>query len=199
MLSGQALGENKYRQHKLGGSTPRMKVSQAWILSVAIMFGILVFSVWTLLEQPWLFLSTRDVDICNGDTRDQVRVCSLVVQTRIQESALSREVRRLGIGIPQTRTWKRAFEGRLVNTIQTDYYHGSALMWCDTLVHILDQAKAPDDERRIILEKLMATLQTGDAKRTQEEALLLIAEVADKHGLDVFHPEIKDYLTRLAH
>ena len=187
----------KYRQAERGGAAPGMKTSVKSAVWPAVILIVLLLCLWLLLDVPWLLGADMDIDINSADTRHQVRVLSLTVKTEIEESVLSREVRRLGINIPPTRVWKPTYEGHLTNENHISYRYGSILAMCHHLMSILDQAKAPDEERRAILETLMKTLRKGDPRKTQEETFLLMAEVAERHDMQVFVPEFMNYITRL--
>jgi hypothetical protein len=166
-------------------------------LLAAALLGLVLLLSWPLLGQPWIFCRGTDIDINSGDTRHAVYVFSLCAKNEIQESDLSREVRRLGIDVPATRVWKRAFESYLVEGSHIDYSYGSVVATCGQLFSILDETKTPDKERRVVLETLMTSLRTGDPRNAQEQLYLLIDEIGEKHGLDVFIPELKKHLKRL--
>jgi hypothetical protein len=165
-------------------------------LFAGVLLGLLLF-FWPLLGHPWIFCRGTDIDINSGDTRHAVYVFSLCVKNEIQESDLSREVRRLRIGVPATRAWKRAFESYLVEGSHIDYSYGSVVVTCGQLLSILDETKASDEERRIALETLMTSLRTGNPRNAQEQLYLLIDEIGERHGLDVFVPEFKQHLKAL--
>lgn len=137
------------------------------------------------------------MDINSGDIRHAVHVFRLRVKGEIQESDLSREVRRLGIDIPATRVWKRAFESYLVEGRSINWKYGHVDVASDQLLGILDETNASDEERRVVLEKFMASLRMEDADHTLWQARLLIDEIAEKHGLHVFTPEIERELRRV--
>ncbi len=165
-----------------------MEVRPASIVCIVVVLALSVLCSWLLLDQAWLYCAHTDIDINSGDTRYQVRIFSLLVTTEIRESALSREIRRLGIAVSPTRAWKRTSEARIVNASDSYYLYGSVIVQCLYLLNVLDHVNASDEERRVILCKLMTSLQTGDAQRAREQAFLLTREVGDKHGLDVFAP-----------
>jgi hypothetical protein len=122
--------------------------------------------------------------------------CESSLKSEIQESDLSREVRRLAIDIPATHVWKRAFESYLVEGRYINCKYGSVCVGYHQLLSILDEVKAPDDERRVILEKFMTSLRTEDAGRAWWQGCLLIDEVAGKRGLRVFTPEFEEALKK---
>lgn len=174
-----------------------MKPRAAWITCAVAVLAVVLLCLWPLLGRSWFFVKYADIDLNSGDLRHQVRVCSLVVSTRIEESPLSREVRRLGIPVPANRAWRHAFEGRLVRGVCVDYWYGSVYVQIHTLLSLLDQTKTPDEERRVILTELMTSLQTGDPHVAREQTFILMGDIADKHGLDYFIPEFKAYVDKL--
>jgi len=175
------------------------KATPLYIMLLAgALLGLVLLLSWPLLGQPWIFCRGTDIDINSGDTRHGVYVLSLCMKNEIQESDLSREVRRLGIAIPATRVWKRAFESHLVNQSHTDYSYGHVVATCDQLLCILDLTKASDQERRVALESLMTGLRTGNPHQAQDQLFLLMDEIGERHGLEVFdNPELKEYLKTL--
>lgn len=170
------------------------------LVSIAVIIGVLaglLLFFWPLLGHPWVFSRCTDVDINSGETRDAVYVLCLRVKNEIQESDLSREVHRLGIDIPAIRVWKCAFESYLVEGRYIDYSYGGVVATCSQLLSVLNQAKAPDEERRVALEMLMTSLRTGDPRQAEKQTYLLIDEIEDKHGLDVLDPQFKEHLKEL--
>ena len=139
-------------------------------LSIAVMVGVvaglLLFFAPMLCRQSSVFCRGADIDINSGDTRHTVHVFSLCVKNEIQESDLSREVRRLGIDIPPSRAWKRTFESHLVEGQYVNWKYGHVVTAARRLLSIFDEARAPDEERRAALEGFMASLRMEDADQT---------------------------------
>jgi hypothetical protein len=168
------------------------------LLLAGILLGGLILLLRPLLGEPWVFRRCTDIDLNSGGTRDVAYVFSLCVKNRIQESDLSREVRRLGIDVPGTRVWKRAFESYLVEGVYIDYSYGGVVATCGQLLRILDLTEASDQERRVALEMLLTSLRTGDPRQTQDQLHLLMDEIGGRHGLEVFdNPELKEHLKTL--
>ncbi len=159
-------------------------------LSAGVLLGLLLF-FWPLVGHSWVFCRGTDIDINSGDIRHAVHVFRLRVKGEIQESDLSREVRRLGIDIPATRVWKRTFESYLVEGRSIHWKYGQVDVASRQLLSILDETNAPDEERQAILEKFMASLRKENADHALWQARLLTDELAEKHGVHVFTPEIK--------
>jgi len=148
-----------------------------------IFFVVLALGVWLSPGRPWVFNFNTDIDINSGDFRDRVCVFCAPVKDRVYDSELSREVRRLGVGIPATRVWKRMGQKYI-----------RVLISCEELLNTLNEVKAPDEERRVVLERLMTSLRTEDADRASWQGRLLRNEVAGKRGLHVFTPEFEEAL-----
>jgi hypothetical protein len=147
---------------------------------------LLTLCLWPVLGQPWIFSRCIDLDINSGDLRRQVRVFSLTVSTQIEESDVSREVRRLGIEVPAERVWKTAFQSHLVQSRHVNCRYGGVFVLCAQVLLFLDEAHAPDEERRAVMERLMAHLRTGDPRLVREVNYLLLAEIAERHDLQGF-------------
>jgi hypothetical protein len=137
-----------------------------------------------------------DLDINSGDLRNRVYVCYLPVRSKITESTLSHEVRRLSVAVPANRVWRPAFVQRREPT-HSDYLYGRLVSGVfDQLVTLLDETHTPDEERRVILDQFMKSLRLRHALDAQEEGYTLMASVADKHGLHIFDPEFLKQLKR---
>jgi len=174
-----------------------MKASAVSIVIAAAIMAVVLLCLWPLLGQSWFYVKYTDIDLNSGDLRHQGRVCSLVVSTRIEESPLSREVRRLGIAVPANRVWTHAFEGRLVRGVCADYYYGRIFSYGRQLLMLLDLANAADEERRAVVERFITSLRTGNPLDTLDQTYLLMMEVDDKHGLNTFTPEFKAHVGEL--
>lgn len=168
------------------------------VLLAGALLGLVLLLSWPLLGQPWIFCRGTDIDINSGDVRRAVHVLRLRVKGEIQESDLSREVRRFGIAVPGTRVWKRAFERPLVEGVHIDYSYGRVVATCRQLFCVFELTQASDQERRVALEKLMTSLRTGNPDQAQDQLLLLMEEIGERHGLEVFdNPELKEHLKTL--
>jgi hypothetical protein len=145
-----------------------MKTCEARILLLGILLAVVLLWLHPLLGHPWIFSAHEDIDINSGDIRHQVYVCSFRVKDGIEESAFSREVRRLGIAIPTPPVWKRVQTRFLVSSICVDYTYGPAIGACNSLLAVLTESNASDQDRRIILQKFLATLQNATARTIME-------------------------------
>jgi hypothetical protein len=176
--------------------TPKLS-TVTWITVVLTV----LWCAWWLHDEPLMVIHFTDVDINSGDFRHRVCLCyepigSLPVKkSKISESPLSHEVRRLGIHVPAERAWRTAFEdGR--KDVFVDYVYGSLVAMFDKMLWLLDETKTSDKERRVTLEKFMTSLRTRHAFVAQEHGYVLIQEICDKHGLDMFVPDFQEELRR---
>ena len=71
------------------------------------------------------------------------------------------------------------------------------MMVCANLVRILAETNAPDDERRVVLEKFLAMLRTDDPRRVQYEGWFLILDIGDKYDVHMFEPWFEEELRRM--
>lgn len=155
---------------------------------------LLVLCVWPLLSQPWIFTRSADLDINSGKLRHQTHVFSVLVSEDTEESILSREVRRLGIQTPATPVWKRMIESYLMSSKHIDYTYGRLFAMSGQLLTVLDLVKASDDEGHSVIERLMSVLQSGDSGHADRQILLLMAEIGDRHDMEVLTPQAKSWL-----
>lgn len=170
---------------------PSMQPNITTISLAIIGLFLLVLCIWPLLGQPWLLSRSRDLDINSGRLRRQTRVFSLRFGEKTEESALSREIRRLGIQTPATPVWKRTGESYLVRSKFVNYAYGGLYATSGQLLAILELVKAPDDERRSVLTRFMSALQSGDARHAKHQAWLLMAEIGERHDMEVLTPQVK--------
>jgi hypothetical protein len=173
----------------------RSKPSTLRVTLICVVVTALAFCVWLFLPQSWVLSSNDDVDVNSGDLRDGLSVFGVPLTSRVQESELSREVRRLGMAMPAEREWKHM--GRHFGGVYRDSSYGFMMGPCETLVVILEETNTLDEERRAILEKLMKMLRTEEPGHVREEAFLLTIEIADKHNLHVLNPSVEDYYRAL--
>ncbi len=173
------------------------KLSAVVVVLGPVLLVVFVFGVWWLLGERWVFSSNGEMDINSGDLRERVCVFGVPVKNEVYESALSHEIRRLGVAIPATRVWKRTGQSCLVQRSSINFRYRHVLMGCDDLLDILDEVKAPDEERRAVLERLMTSVRTEDGDRARWQASLLKNDVAGKRGLHVFSPEFEETLKKV--
>ncbi len=161
-------------------------------ISLAIIgLFLLALCIWPLLGQPWLLSRSRDLDINSGRLRRQTRVFSWRSSEKTEESMLSREIRRLGIQTPAAPLWKRIGESYLVRSRFINYAYGGVFAASEQLLMTLEMAKAPDDERRDVLTRFMSALQSANARHARDQAWLLMAEIGERHDMEVLTPQVK--------
>jgi len=122
---------------------------------------LVILGAWALLPTAGIYRVHRDVDVNTGDIRKQSYVCFARVKDEIETSPFSQEIRRLGIGVDKERVWKRAGT-RLPGRGFVCFRYGGAVANCDLLVRLLDGVETPDEDRRVILQGVLTSLQTGD-------------------------------------
>lgn len=135
-----------------------MRVRMTFIALIAAILAISAFCVCALLTQSWLFSKHVHIDINSGDIRWQVRLCSLKITDRIDESLLSQEARRLEIDVPTGRVWKSVGTRYIAGSGSGSY--GITMGLGDALVQSMIAANTPDPERRVIIERFLSTLRT---------------------------------------
>jgi hypothetical protein len=163
--------------------------------TIALLLVLLVAGLSVLWRTPWGLRQEGAMDITSGDYRYRVYFCGIPVKSEIEESSLSREVRRLGIAVPAKRQWRRMW--RYYGGVHSDSCYGFAMGHCDELVSLFERTNAGDEERRDVLGRLMTALRTQERDRVMEEVRLLIMEVGDKHNLHVFTPKVEEYYRSL--
>ena len=99
----------------------------------------------------WLYHVRIAIDVNSGDIARQTYLCGRQISEDIQESAFSREVRRLGIAVPKGRHW-RSIEDRYTSLV-TD---------CRMTISAMDRLKMPDAERSTRLVEMLAIMQAED-------------------------------------
>ncbi|MBM4024079.1 MAG: hypothetical protein FJ280_01550 [Planctomycetes bacterium] len=172
----------------------RPRLSRVMIVLSPVVLAMVVFCAWVLLGEPWVFSNNTDLDLHSGALRDQMFVFGVPVKSRVYESELSREIRRLGIAVPATRTWKRIGQANLVQRHSISSGYSRVLVRCDALLNTLGEVRAPDDERRVILQRLVTILQTQDPRSAGSQVRLRRDEVASQRGLRVLRPEFEEKL-----
>lgn len=120
-----------------------------------------------------------DMDINSGDLRGLKPQLEPGDRYVVFESRLSKEVRRLGISIPQERQWRVL--GRVPSGgVEIMNLYGSLLPTIDRLLDLLDETRATDELRRDVLERLMTCMRTSKPLDTISEVRSLCIEVKSK-------------------
>lgn len=123
-----------------------------------------------------------EIDIKSGDFRGVIYTPDGSSRYGIYESELSKEVRRLGIPIPDQRRWVEFYGGPGFGGMEVNYVYRPLLPAVRRLLELLDQVNATDEERRSVLERFMASLRTEKAPDAINNANALSVEVANRHG-----------------
>jgi len=138
----------------------------------------------------------REIDINSGDVRGSRYRDDGSAHYGIYESELSKEVRRLGIPVPEQRDWWiiHGSSGGL-GGMHVDPVYGNLLPTARRLLDRLDEVNAPNDERRDVLERFMTSLRNDRPLAAIQKGRMLIVEVCDCHGLQ--SPFVPGYTERL--
>jgi hypothetical protein len=150
------------------------------------------------LSPPGRSYARQDLDLNSGAFRYQEDSTASSGKTTIVESPLSREVRRLGIKVPETRNWQPMYIEKHNGGLHADFIYPKVVQVANQLLRLLEKTGTADNERRLILEKFMMSLRTEDPSRVCTEGDLMALELADKYDLNVFfRPEYEAYLRGL--
>ena len=136
------------------------------------------------------------IDINSGDLRGTRSMVDGAPRYIIYESELSKEVRRLGIPIPEERRWEVVFRPPTGGMAIT-YAYRTLLPAVHRLLVLLDEVKAADQERLDVLGRFMTYLRTENPPAATAKADMLMQEVADRYGLE--SPFLPDYVEQLRH
>lgn len=128
-----------------------------------------------LLVHPRIFITNTYVDVNSGDLKMETTICGLRIWNRIRKTPFSREVRRLGIAVPQDRAWRlaRTEQAMLMGT------HSHARLDpvrhdLRLLIEIFTVGKVSNQDRLVILESILKSLKKnrpGGEIRDQIKAL----------------------------
>jgi hypothetical protein len=135
-----------------------------------------------------------EIDINSGDLRGARSILDGPPWYEVYESELSKEVRRLGIPIPEEPQWM-VISGPPSGGMRVTYIYSRLLPAARMLLQFFDEANASDEERRAVLQRLMTSLRTEQPPDAIEKAHMLVLEVVDRHGLE--SPFLPDYAGRL--
>jgi len=116
------------------------------------------------LGVPRIFSINKDFDLNSGDERVYVYVCFLKIKDKIHVTPFSQEVRRLGIAVPKERKWVSTSTKlqRLITKRYICSIYGCIPADCNFLIWLFDKGNLSDENRRIILQKFLTILQSGD-------------------------------------
>jgi hypothetical protein len=119
---------------------------------------LLLVTIHILRHPWWLYCARTAIDVHSGDIARRTYVCDRKVRETIEETAFSREVRRLGIALPEGRYWRSA-GGR----------YGYLIGDCRLVVLAMDELRMPDAERAVLLKEILTIIQAKDIDRRRLE------------------------------
>lgn len=136
------------------------------------------------------------IDIMSGDLRRTRSSSDGITQYEVYESELSKEVRRLGIPIPEERQW-RVIARPASRGLRIRYVYEDALLIAQRLLMLLDDVGASDEERRATIERFMNNIRTEKPSTAFKNGHMLILEISNRHGWESpFTPEHTENLQR---
>ena len=120
----------------------------------------------------------REVDTNSGDLRGTRYRADGTSVYGVYESGLSKEVRRLGITIPEHREWFVVVGSSGVSgAMYVDPAYGNLLPTARRLLEELDEIRATDEKRRDVLGRFMTSLRTEKPLVAINTGRMLITEV----------------------
>jgi hypothetical protein len=139
----------------------RMRIIYLILIIVVLVLLLLGVCKEFLLGFPRVYSINMDFDLNSGDVRWYTYACFLKIKDEIKTTQFSKEVRRLGIDVPQERKWAPTYTKFLINK-DVLYVYGQTPGDCNYLIKLFDKGNVSDEDRRIILQKFITILQTGD-------------------------------------
>jgi hypothetical protein len=130
------------------------------IIVILVIGSILVALLVPLLGDPRVYRIDKSIDANSGDLRVQVYICSLQTKSYVESTPFSREVRRLGIPLVENRMWRPVSTRCLTRGRHITYTYRRTIRQCDELMEMFDHGNVPDENRRIILQNILAALQS---------------------------------------
>lgn len=142
-----------------------MKTQGRHLLFGIVLLLMLIVCICFLLDYPHVFSINRDIDINSGDVRVRMYICFLRIKDEVQKTSFSQEVLRLAIDVPQERKWMPTHT-KLLSSRHIEYVYGGIPVECDILIKTFDDGNVPDEDRRVILQRILTILQSGDRQVT---------------------------------
>ena len=165
-----------------------MKIKVRHLLFILVALLLLVvcveFLVEFLLGFPRIYSISMDFDLNSGDVRWYTYACLVKIKDEIKTTQFSQEVRRLGINVPQERKWVPTYTKFLIFK-DILYVYGQTPTDCNYLIKLFDKGNVSDENRRIILQKFITILQTGDHRNVP----LMITEEIQAEAEKVYKVE----------
>lgn len=120
------------------------------------------------------------IDLNSGDVKGTRYRADGTTVYGVYESELSKEVRRLGIAIPQEREWRSlASFGSGGTGGHFDNRYREVLPMARRLLNRLDEVNAADEERRDVLEDFMTSLRAGNPLHAINAGRTMIIEIRE--------------------
>lgn len=138
-----------------------MKIKIRYFIIAPIVLFLLAEGIYYLLGFPRVYSINMDFDLNSGDVRLYKYICFLKTKDKIKTTLFSQEVRRLGINVPQERKWMPT-NTKFIIFKHVRYVYEGTPGECNHLIKLLDKGNVSDDDRLIILKKLIKILHTGD-------------------------------------
>ncbi len=121
-----------------------------------------------------------EIDLNSGDVKGTRYRADGTTVYGVYESELSKEVRRLGIAIPQEREWRSlASFGSGGTGGHFDNRYREVLPMARRLLNRLDEVNAADEERRDVLEDFMTSLRAGNPLHAINAGRTMIIEIRE--------------------
>ncbi len=137
-------------------------------ISIVILV-VLVCLMYLLLRHPRAYSIIGDVDINSGDVRTQKYVCLVRIKNEINTTRFSREVRRLGIEIPEDHLWERIRTEEGLVSKKINYRYADALTDCIQATLAFEINNVPDEKRKVILKEMLENLRDGKLNEIKEQ------------------------------
>lgn len=146
------------------------------------------------IRDPVALYFRTEMDLNSGDVRGLISISDEPPRYGIYETNLSREVRRLGIRIPEKRQWLRIDGSGYYGGVYIDNPYSDLPPDTREVLRLLDEVNASDEERRDVLERLMTSLRT-EGFVAIDKVRMLMWEIRDRYGLT--GPSLPDFGDRL--
>lgn len=140
-----------------------MRIRPRHIILGIIIFAAAFFGIYPSLANPRVFSICQDIDLNSGDIQEQINVCFVRIKDEVQTTPFSREVRRLGIVVPQERRWVRAYT-KVLTIACIFHLYGETFSQCNSVMRMFEDGHIPDEERLIIVKRILTNWQSKDPR-----------------------------------
>ena len=128
----------------------------------------------TLMYNRWLTRVDQYVDLNSLENRKQTYVFNILIEDKIEKTELSKEVRRLGISVPDERIWERWGSFSLFGGPGGNLYT-EALTNFNSLLRAFEFFDIPDKERVEFMQKTLKCLQSDSSPLNKAQQIKDIA------------------------